>query len=315
MKFAIGDKVRFMNENMEGIVSAIIDSYTVGVTVDHDFEIPVLLNELIKVSFDAHSNQAETSPPVIQKVAENGYDENMYASFVQKDEQQMELYFINHTQNRISVNYYTEKGTLVISKFFQLIEAFEYKSIDTLAIAELTNWPEFHFQILVKPGQTQVIPIIKSLQIPASRFFKHLHATPLLKKQGYLFLINESLNESDIRKLNERSPVNELTSEKSDRIKTPLEIIDLHIDKIHANYTQLTKQETLQIQLNYFEKNIDNAIATGMRKIVFIHGVGNLKLKNEMVKMLKQNKNIASLADAPTSQFGYGATEVFFSES
>ncbi|MCX6188376.1 MAG: hypothetical protein NTW54_01990 [Bacteroidetes bacterium] len=52
MKFSIGDKVRFVNENMEGIISSIMDNNTVGVTVDNDFEIPVLMNEVIKIDFN-----------------------------------------------------------------------------------------------------------------------------------------------------------------------------------------------------------------------------------------------------------------------
>ena len=52
MKFSIGDKVRFVNENMDGIVSAIISNEMVGVTVDNDFEIPVLIGQIVKISFE-----------------------------------------------------------------------------------------------------------------------------------------------------------------------------------------------------------------------------------------------------------------------
>ncbi len=315
MKFSIGDKVRFVNENMEGIISSIMDNNTVGVTVDNDFEIPVLMNEVIKIDFNEFVKSEANTAAVVPKSAENGFDENMYASFVQLNEQQMQLYFINHTPNRLFVNYYTKKNEIVTAKFFNTVEAFDYKSIDTLAMSEFIDWEEFHFQILTKVENKEVQPIIKNLQIPASRFFKHLRATPLLKKQGYLFLINEALNQTDIQKLTQYNPERELEKESPLRIKAPLEIIDLHIDKIHTNYTQLTKQETLQIQLNYFQKNLEDAIAANLKKVTFIHGVGNLKLKNEIVKLMKSNVNIIKIDEAPTSAYGYGATDVFLSVS
>jgi hypothetical protein len=42
MKITLGDRVRFLNENIEGTVTRILDDKTVGVTTDDDFEIPVL---------------------------------------------------------------------------------------------------------------------------------------------------------------------------------------------------------------------------------------------------------------------------------
>ncbi len=315
MKFSIGDKVRFVNENMDGIVSAILSNEMVGVTVDNDFEIPVLIGQIVKISFEDFSNTAATTAVVEIKTADKGFDENLYASFVQLNDQQMELYFINHTNQRVFVNYYTTKDQQLTPKFFAMVDAFDYKSVDKLAMDQFAIWPEFNFQVLIKPEQTAWSPVVKNLQVPASRFFKHLRATPILQKQGYLFLINEALNEEAIQKLATFQPRAEVAETTAAAIKAPLAIIDLHIDKIHNNYTQLTKQETLQAQLKYFEKNLEDAMAAGMKKVTFIHGVGNLKLKNEIVKVLKTNTHVKEIKDAPTDEFGYGATEVFISES
>jgi hypothetical protein len=313
MKFSIGDTVRFVNEHMDGIVSSIIDEKTLGVTVDNDFEIPVLKTEVVKISFDAYAiPEPAKAREAVQ--ADKGFDENLYASFVQNGEKDIDLYFINHTNNTVFVNYYTGKEGKTIPVFFNFIEGFDYKRIDQLSLENFSNWNNFHFQVMIKPGDKVYPPVVKHLDIPASRFFKHLRATPLLQKQGYLFLINEPLGAEQIQKISQFG-VGSDTPVADVKIKAPLSVIDLHIDKIHNNYTQLTKQEVFNLQLSYFERNLEDALAAGLKKVTFIHGVGNLKLKNEIVKVLKQKKGIRQIADAAENEFGYGATNVFFSES
>lgn len=307
--------MRYVNENLEGIISSIIDKDTVGVTVNNDFEIPTPASQVVKISFDEFLRLESQAPAVETKTKEKGFDENIYASFVQLDDQKMELYFINHTRHQLFLNYYSNQGKQIISKFFQIINPFDYRSIDKLELSNFNEWNDFHFQVLQKPIDNALPPILKHLQIPASKFFKHLRATPLLQKQGYLFLINDALTEEDINKLNSFGAGTELPQATAPMVRAPLEIIDLHIDKIHNNYTQLTKQESFQLQINYFQKNMEDALAAGMKKITFIHGVGNLKLKNEIVKYLKLNEHVRNVQDAPTTVFGFGATEVSFKES
>jgi len=48
----LGDKVKFVNENMEGIVTSFKGKNMVGVTIEDDFEIPVLASEILKIDFD-----------------------------------------------------------------------------------------------------------------------------------------------------------------------------------------------------------------------------------------------------------------------
>lgn len=51
MNLKLGDKVRFVNENLEGFITSVKDKTTVGVTIEDDFEIPVLASELVKIEF------------------------------------------------------------------------------------------------------------------------------------------------------------------------------------------------------------------------------------------------------------------------
>ena len=47
MSFQVGDKVSFLNEDLEGVVSEIIDSKKVVVITNDGFGIPVLIKELV----------------------------------------------------------------------------------------------------------------------------------------------------------------------------------------------------------------------------------------------------------------------------
>jgi dsDNA-specific endonuclease/ATPase MutS2 len=67
--------------------------------------------------------------------------------------------------------------------------------------------------------------------------------------------------------------------------------------------------EMLNIQLERFEKELDEAMAGNTRKITFIHGVGNGRLRQEIAAILKQTPGV-TFQDAPYKEYGYGATQV-----
>ena len=46
-----------------------------------------------------------------------------------------------------------------------------------------------------------------------------------------------------------------------------------------------------------------------MKKIIFIHGVGNGRLKQEIISRLKTTRGV-TFQDASYKDFGYGATQV-----
>ena len=72
----------------------------------------------------------------------------------------------------------------------------------------------------------------------------------------------------------------------------------------------MSNSEILRIQLEQFEKNLDQAIASGMDEITFIHGIGNGVLRKEIHKRLSQIQNIKYFQDTQKDQWGYGATLV-----
>ncbi|MFH1004266.1 MAG: Smr/MutS family protein [Bacteroidota bacterium] len=85
--------------------------------------------------------------------------------------------------------------------------------------------------------------------------------------------------------------------------------IDLHIHVLLDNYSHLTDYEKLTYQIKYFQKCLDSAIASGIKKIIFIHGVGKGTLKEEMLYILRTYNHI-QFYEAPYKQYGFGAIAV-----
>lgn len=85
--------------------------------------------------------------------------------------------------------------------------------------------------------------------------------------------------------------------------------VDLHIEELIDDMRGLTSGEKLEMQLNYFQKELNSAIVNKFKRIVFIHGVGTGKLKQEIYSILKNYQGI-SYYDASYKKYGFGATEV-----
>jgi len=107
----------------------------------------------------------------------------------------------------------------------------------------------------------------------------------------------------------------DFSTEKSPKAKgnPPEEIkeIDLHIGQLVDSYQNLSNFDMLQIQLRTIENEIELARAERRKRLVFIHGKGSGKLKEEMMKLLRRYSGI-EIYDASFRKFKGGATEVKF---
>ncbi|MBK9399314.1 MAG: Smr/MutS family protein [Bacteroidetes bacterium] len=85
--------------------------------------------------------------------------------------------------------------------------------------------------------------------------------------------------------------------------------VDLHIEELTDQVEKLNNSTMLEIQLRHFRKELDLAILRHARSIVFIHGIGNGKLKAEIRKELTSSG--IRFTDGAYNRYGAGATEVF----
>jgi hypothetical protein len=86
-------------------------------------------------------------------------------------------------------------------------------------------------------------------------------------------------------------------------------VVDLHIGEIVDNIAGLSSHDMFLLQINYFVKTLESAMAHNFRKVTYIHGIGNGVLKNAIMEKLKEYEGLqdksASLAD-----YGHGAIDV-----
>ena len=88
--------------------------------------------------------------------------------------------------------------------------------------------------------------------------------------------------------------------------------VDLHIHELLDNYERMTNGEIVSIQMEHFERMLAIAERKKVKKVVFIHGVGQGVLRAEIRSFLKSYYPQCEFLDGSYQKYGYGATEVRF---
>jgi len=89
----------------------------------------------------------------------------------------------------------------------------------------------------------------------------------------------------------------------------PTFVVDLHIHQLKDSTKGMTNFDMLNLQLDTARGQLEFAIRERMPKLVFIHGVGEGVLKQELHTILRRYNNV-TFYDADYKEFGLGATEV-----
>lgn len=100
---------------------------------------------------------------------------------------------------------------------------------------------------------------------------------------------------------------------KPPKQKQPIELeeVDLHIEALTDSYQGMSNGEMLEMQLARFQTALDLGMRSGTKRMVFIHGVGNGRLKHEILRLLDtQYAGKVRYQDASFKEYGYGATMV-----
>ena len=86
--------------------------------------------------------------------------------------------------------------------------------------------------------------------------------------------------------------------------------VDLHMHELVDNQRGMSNSEMLAIQMEHFERMMKRAEQTRNNRVVFIHGVGEGVLRNEIRKAIEEYYPNCECHDASYQDYGYGATEV-----
>ncbi len=311
----IGDRVRVLHGKEEGIVRKVSAGGRIEVEIEDGFVIPVLKSEVVLIAEaersyfgEAHNPSQEVETPLPISAPK---DQGLYLAFVPINDQSLSLYLINDSRQSYLSHASEVYGTNHRTLYAGALGPGEAKKIDDRLLKELDEWPAFLLRFIpIQAKLDRAIPAFeRQLKMKPTQFFKHLSKSPLIGKNAYLFGLENTTKELDIRGLN--AALNQLTpTPPPAKVLAPATSIDLHIEEIHPNPDGLSNSEKLRIQLEVFEKNLNQAIAAGMDQITFIHGIGNGVLRKEIHKRLSQLGNISYFQDTQKDQWGYGATLV-----
>ena len=91
--------------------------------------------------------------------------------------------------------------------------------------------------------------------------------------------------------------------------------VDLHFHELVDDNSGLKDRTKIDIQLNHFERMMKIASEQKIRKIIFIHGVGQGVLRHQIRSRLDLYYPNCTVRDANPREYGAGATEVYLSQS
>jgi len=343
MRFRIGDKVKFLNETGGGIITAFLDEKTVEIQTEDGFDRPVLASEILldnseSFGFDKGetNTQQVTNEPEEISVVNLKPEDYKYKTFsgdailaiVPENEKLLHvsnfmLYLIN--DSNYSFQYIVSQNEGKVSELIEsgIIEPDTKMVIKKYNQSSISKVKELRLQgLFFKEGLfDHKTPIDKSEHIGDISFYKgnsfkendyfNSKAIVFIKEEVDLKAAIEELNDSDFIKIS-KSKETVPDKPKIKRAATQeLFEVDLHIEEIVDNHVGMSNGEILEVQLGRFETSLATAIKSKTKRIVFIHGVGNGKLKYELQKKLDNNYPDLKYQDASFKEYGYGATMVY----
>ncbi|MEM9142151.1 MAG: Smr/MutS family protein, partial [Bacteroidota bacterium] len=86
--------------------------------------------------------------------------------------------------------------------------------------------------------------------------------------------------------------------------------VDLHIHQLVPSAKGMTKYDMLNLQLDTAKRQLEFAMRKHIQKVVFIHGVGEGVLREELHYLFRRYDNL-KYYDADYRNYGLGATEVY----
>ena len=338
-----GDKVRFLNAVGGGIVKSVINKTMVSVEDYDGFEVPTMISELVVVD-DSVSMDPERRPsrvkaqekkeeaPVAKEQSKvepkyvAGKDTPVcYLAFVPQDEAnpvegELKVYLVNDSNNFILYNYSHLKDKLYKSVESGKMNPNSKRYLESFSRFDLNELPYFQLQMFFFREESIKLesPVVKSLYLNPVKFYRQgsYEKTKYFTQNAILISLLDPDMEAEVARLTEPE-LTKIVLEKEEpkvvvkRAASPdLVEIDLHIHELLEDTRGLASHEMLEVQLGRFRNELDTAIENGTRRIVFIHGIGNGTLKQELRKELTTKYKKYYFQDASFKEYGYGATMV-----
>lgn len=310
--------MRLMSGREEGIITRILDNNIVEVAIDNDFTIPVSRREIVLIAPEEAKAFRNTEPEAYAKpsarkepqapvLAEKG----IYLAMVHQSEELLAATVVNNTDYDVLFTCGEERNNQYRGLQNDKLAPKATRIVSHYHMKDFEKWPVLIVQFLQhRNGSPSLFePVTKKVQFRANSFYKSKKTAPVLNKEAYLFQLDTKPVAVDTDKIKEQLSEKSATQENS-KVQAPEHEVDLHIDKLVEDYSDMSNSAMLKLQLERFQDALERAMAANMHEIVFIHGTGNGVLRKEIQKILSRTPGIRFFEDAKKEKFGYGATLV-----
>lgn len=224
MKFKVGDKVKFLNENGGGVVSKILSSNMVNVSIGDGFEIPTLTTDIIKTglpddpgnffeeSFDVeikteiiNDNEPEVSTRIspIQKYNSlKAAQPGIYLAFVPQDQKWLitgflDIFLINNSDYDALFSFYLKSSDkkLYTGIDYNVVPPRSKMLIETIERDNIEKWSGGVIQVLFHKDESELVllPVNSEYKIKPTRFYKEINYkdSSLLAEKSLMLTISE----------------------------------------------------------------------------------------------------------------------------
>ena len=334
MKYEIGDKIIVLHSDEEGKVVDIINDKMVMIEV-RGVKFPAYMDQIdfpyfkmftSKKIFEKkkiHIDDVRKEKPASRKKVADGvfismvpvYDKDIFGDeYVQK----LKIYLINHNEEDYRFAYnlrFLHESHFELSSELRGLNDFYLHDIE---VADISDNPSFDFEFsLVKPNAKKNDFLEKQLKLRGKQLFKkmeeiHEKNEPSFSYELFIHYPDKIVEPKlDLSKLGNAGYKIYDASKIKSNIPQPRSVVDLHIDKLVDFWEQMSSAEIIELQMSAFEKHLDLAKLHQMQSIIFIHGIGEGILKNELHERLRHKKYVKSFVNQYHHLYGYGATEVY----
>ncbi len=293
-------------------------------------------------SYENNSYQKEKKVIPLQKDAKSIPAEGIYFAISPENQDKplagnLILYLVNHTDYRVLFSLFNNASGDFYGFDSGYLPANSKIKLDVIDRSKIELWVNALVQLIFfKDGETNILrPLSKLIDFKPVKIYKEdafrhtglFESKALMVKLGLIkdMVVNPYMSDratGDNPDLLRQKLASERNNEKirhkkassfldKHNLEDKVAEVDLHTHKLVDDFTNLEPVDLLGIQMDYFKKCLKEAESKKYRKIIFIHGIGDGILKNEILKHLQKTDGV-QYYDAPYSRYGMGATEVRF---
>ena len=335
MKYQIGDKIIVLHADEEGRVVDIINDKMVMIEV-RGVQFPVYMDQIDFPYFKLFSqkkkniqnpkryvDQIRAEKSAARKKERDGllldvfpvYDKDVFGDELVD---RLKLYLVNHNTENYRVAYtYTIGGEKKVA-FVAQVRGLSDLYLHDIDFEDLNDNPVLGFEIsLEKPDKNKAPYLERLLKWRGKQLFKKIESLQVDNKPSFseeLFLVYpEKIKEDrvDMTTLKKAGFKVYAAADAKEHLPPARSVVDLHIEKLTDQPNHLRPDDMLQLQLDTAVNYLELALVHQLKKIIFIHGIGEGVLRDALHEQLKAHRRVSAVINQYHPSYGYGATEVY----